>query len=587
MGKNLLGYKGIVPVLIAVAVLVLIQSLSILYQAKWLAEVISALFAGQKLQELYMGLGLFLLAFLVRHLTNLLQQKIAYRFAMKTGSDVRKSLMEKLFLLGPRFAKTQGTGNVVTLVIEGVAQFRTYLELIIPRMVSTAITPWVILAYVAWQDMISGIILLVTMPILIVFMILIGLAAKGKMDRQWKSYRILSNHFVDALRGLETLKYLGLSRTHSKTIERVSDRYRSATMGTLRVAFLSSFALDFFTMLSVACVAVSLGLRLISGEIFLLTGLTVLILAPEYFLPIRMVGADYHATLNGKEAGEAIQAILQKQVVQDKKDDANVTINEWTKESSLVLTSIGMKHESNTNSIQVEEAHMEAKPSLRDISFTITGKQKIGIIGESGAGKSTLIDVLAGFLVPTSGQMELNRQRVSSLCQPEWQSQTTYIPQHPYIFSSSFYDNVKFYSPLASDEQVEKAIQAAGLGDLFNSLPRKGEERIGNGGRALSGGQEQRVALARAFLSNRPIILLDEPTAHLDIETEYELKETMLSLFEDKLVLLATHRLHWMPDMDLIIVLEQGTIKEIGTHAELLAKQGTYYQMIVMQGEEI
>ncbi|MBG9774336.1 thiol reductant ABC exporter subunit CydD [Brevibacillus laterosporus] len=587
MGKNLLGYKGIVPVLIAVAVLVLIQSLSILYQAKWLAEVISALFAGQKLQELYMGLGLFLLAFLVRHLTNLLQQKIAYRFAMKTGSDVRKSLMEKLFLLGPRFAKTQGTGNVVTLVIEGVAQFRTYLELIIPRMVSTAITPWVILAYVAWQDMISGIILLVTMPILIVFMILIGLAAKGKMDRQWKSYRILSNHFVDALRGLETLKYLGLSRTHSKTIERVSDRYRSATMGTLRVAFLSSFALDFFTMLSVACVAVSLGLRLISGEIFLLTGLTVLILAPEYFLPIRMVGADYHATLNGKEAGEAIQAILQKQIAQDKKDDANVTINEWTKESSLVLTSIGMKHESNTNSIQVEEAHMEAKPSLRDISFTITGKQKIGIIGESGAGKSTLIDVLAGFLVPTSGQMELNRQRVSSLCQPEWQSQTTYIPQHPYIFSSSFYDNVKFYSPLASDEQVEKAIQAAGLGDLFNSLPRKGEERIGNGGRALSGGQEQRVALARAFLSNRPIILLDEPTAHLDIETEYELKETMLSLFEDKLVLLATHRLHWMPDMDLIIVLEQGTIKEIGTHAELLAKQGTYYQMIVMQGEEI
>ncbi|MGG1443782.1 thiol reductant ABC exporter subunit CydD [Brevibacillus laterosporus] len=587
MGKNLLGYKGIVPVLIAVAVLVLIQSLSILYQAKWLAEVISALFAGQKLQELYMGLGLFLLAFLVRHLTNLLQQKIAYRFAMKTGSDVRKSLMEKLFLLGPRFAKTQGTGNVVTLVIEGVAQFRTYLELIIPRMVSTAITPWVILAYVAWQDMISGIILLVTMPILIVFMILIGLAAKGKMDRQWKSYRILSNHFVDALRGLETLRYLGLSRTHSKTIERVSDRYRSATMGTLRVAFLSSFALDFFTMLSVACVAVSLGLRLISGEIFLLTGLTVLILAPEYFLPIRMVGADYHATLNGKEAGEAIQAILQKQVAQDKKDDANVTINEWTKESSLVLTSIGMKHESNTNSIQVEEAHMEAKPSLRDISFTITGKQKIGIIGESGAGKSTLIDVLAGFLVPTSGQMELNGQRVSSLCQPEWQSQTTYIPQHPYIFSSSFYDNVKFYSPLASDEQVEKAIQAAGLGDLFNSLPRKGEERIGNGGRALSGGQEQRVALARAFLSNRPIILLDEPTAHLDIETEYELKETMLSLFEDKLVLLATHRLHWMPDMDLIIVLEQGTIKEIGTHGELLAKQGTYYQMIVMQGEEI
>ncbi|RAP30520.1 hypothetical protein C2W64_01716 [Brevibacillus laterosporus] len=587
MGKNLLCYKGIMPVLIAVAALVLIQSLSILYQAKWLAEVISALFAGQKLQDLYMGLGLFLLAFLIRHLTNLMQQKIAYRFAEKTGSDVRRKLMEKLFLLGPRFAKTQGTGNVVTLVIEGVAQFRTYLELIIPRMVSTAITPWIILAYVAWHDMISGAILLVTMPILIAFMILIGLTAKSKMDRQWKSYRILSNHFVDALRGLETLKFLGLSRSHSNTIERVSDRYRSATMGTLRVAFLSSFALDFFTMLSVACVAVSLGLRLISGDMILLTGLTVLILASEYFLPIRMVGADYHATLNGKEAGEAIQAILKNQVARDKDENASVTVNEWTNDSSLVLTSIGMQHEVNAESIQLEQALIEANPSLQDISFTITGKQKIGIIGESGAGKSTLIDVLAGFLIPTSGQMELNGHRVSSLCKAEWQSQATYIPQHPYIFSSSLHENVKFYSPSASDEQVNRAIEATGLGELLNSLPRKGEEPIGNGGRALSGGQEQRVALARAFLSNRPIILLDEPTAHLDIETEYELKETMLSLFDDKLVLLATHRLHWMLDMDLIIVLEHGMVKEVGTHAELLAKQGAYYQMISMQGEEI
>lgn len=587
MGKNLLGYKGIMPVLIAVAALVLIQSLSILYQAKWLAEVISALFAGQKLQDLYMGLGLFLLAFLIRHLTNLMQQKIAYRFAEKTGSDVRRKLMEKLFLLGPRFAKTQGTGNVVTLVIEGVAQFRTYLELIIPRMVSTAITPWIILAYVAWYDMISGAILLVTMPILIAFMILIGLAAKGKMDRQWKSYRILSNHFVDALRGLETLKFLGLSRSHSKTIERVSDRYRSATMGTLRVAFLSSFALDFFTMLSVACVAVSLGLRLISGDMILLTGLTVLILAPEYFLPIRMVGADYHATLNGKEAGEAIQAILKNQVAIDKDESASVIVNEWTNDSSLMLTSIGMQHEVKAESVQVNQALMEAKPSLQDISFTITGKQKIGIIGESGAGKSTLIDILAGFLIPTSGQMELNGQRVSSLCKAGWQNQTTYIPQHPYIFSSSLHENVKFYSPSASDKQVNRAIEAAGLGELLHSLPRKGDEPIGNGGRALSGGQEQRVALARAFLSNRPIILLDEPTAHLDIETEYELKETMLSLFDDKLVLLATHRLHWMLDMDLIIVLEHGMVKEVGTHAELFAKQGAYYQMISMQGEEI
>ncbi|UHA75495.1 thiol reductant ABC exporter subunit CydD [Paenibacillus sp. 481] len=590
---NLLNYKGIKPVLLVMTLLTLVHSASIIAVAIGLADVVSALFAGESLEEQASSIGLFVAGFVVRQVTALIQQKVAYRYAEGTARELRRKLMDKLFQFGPRFAQTEGTGNIVTLVLDGVTQFRTYLELFIPRMVGTAITPLVVLGYVCMRDQIAALILAVTMPILLVFMILVGLAAKKHMDQQWKSYRVLSNHFVDSLRGLETLKFLGQSRAHSDMIGRVSDQYRSATMRTLRVAFLSSFALDFFTMLSVASVAVSLGLRLIEGQLMLDTALLVLILAPEYFLPVRMVGADYHATLKGKEAGKAIESIIGREdkggsdvyvrasTADNSTSKTDVSGLTWTKESSLVLHNIGVQHEQS------------GRASLCDVSIEIKGMSKVGIIGASGAGKSTLIDVLSGFIRPTSGHVEWKDGKVgkdggvpdNALTDAEWRKLTTYIPQHPYVFHSSVADNVRFYAQDASPAEVERAIQAAGLAEVVAGLPNGCDELIGNGGRQLSGGQEQRIALARACLSDRPIMLLDEPTAHLDIETECELKDTMLNLFADKLVLLATHRLHWMPDMDFIIVLDEGQIAETGTHEQLLASRGVYYDLIMTQTE--
>jgi len=575
MGRGLMKYGGIKPVMAIMAGLTLIQSIAIILQATWLAEVVSALFAGAKLQEQAGGVGLFLLAFLVRQGCGLLMQKTAYRFAEQTGRSLRRQVLAKLFELGPRFAGQEGTGNLVTLVLEGVTKFRNYLELFLPRMLATGITPVLVLAYVFTLNATSAIILMVTMPILIVFMILIGLAARKQTERQWQTYRTLSNHFVDSLRGLETLKFLGRSKTHIDSIERVSDSYRSATMRTLRVAFLSSFALDFITMLSVASVAVSLGLPLIEGRIELLPALTVLILAPEYFLPVRMVGADYHATLDGKEAGEAMEAIIGAAGEEAEKASpvpagADLT---WTPRSTLALRGIGVRHEE------------EGAPSLDGVNLTFSGMGRIGIIGESGAGKSTLIDVLGGFLRPTSGSFELNDCTLGDLSPERWREQITYIPQKPYIFSGTLADNIRFNKPDARPDDVLRAAEAAGLGALVASLPRGLDEPIGGGGRPLSGGQEQRVALARALLSERPVILLDEPTAHLDIETEYELKETMLPLFSGKLVILATHRLHWMREMDRIIVMERGQVAESGTHQELMVRRGAYYKLATLQQE--
>ncbi|MGC5774641.1 ABC transporter ATP-binding protein/permease [Paenibacillus pabuli] len=624
MGRGLLKLPGIRPILALASALVLLQALTIIMQAKWLAQAITALFGGSPVTEQYPVLLLFLAAFAARYALSFWLQLIASRYAEKTGNDLRRQMVQQWFRLGPRFAKTEGTGHLVTLAREGTAQYKTYLELFIPRMLGMGFTPIVILFYVFKLDMMSGVILTLTLPILIVFMILVGLAAQRKIDGQFKSYKALANHFVDTLRGLETLKTLGQSSKHGETIIRVSQRYRKATMSTLRMAFLSSFALDFFTMLSVASVAVGLGLRLTEGHMLLGPALTVLILAPEYFLPVRMVGADYHATLDGKEAGEAISQMIERGKMAELKQKEAYTsavlhgVSEKNGESSLPEPAFGqgdvsastirvVLHDGNARSAvaasssklsweatsrlaltNVQVRHEEEGPcSLNDVTFQVSGLGKVGIIGASGAGKSTLMDVLAGFQPLTSGQILYNGQPLSPEMMEDWRKQTAAIPQHPTIFSGSLADNVRFYMPEASDAEVAEAIHAAGLHKLASSLPNGMHEFIGAGGRQLSGGQEQRVALARALLSARPILLLDEPTAHLDVETEYELKQTMLPLFEGKLVFLATHRLHWMPHMDRIIVMDGGTVAEAGTHEELLARQGVYYQMIQAQMEAV
>ncbi|OUB39402.1 thiol reductant ABC exporter subunit CydD [Bacillus thuringiensis serovar higo] len=535
--RGLPSYPGSRILYVALTIISILEAFSIIAQTIFLARAITFLFHGETVQTILSEIVYFGIAFAARNIVIRTSQILVERFAEKTGSLLRKQLIEAYFTLGPRYVQTVGTGHLVTLSIEGIEKFKTYIELTIPKMIRSSIVPGLIVLYVFTLDIESGIILVVTIPIVIIFMILLGLAAQKMADSQYEIYRVLSNHFVDTLKGLETLKYLGKSEQHEGKIEKVSKRYRKATMRTLRVAFLSSFALDFFTSLSIAFVAVGLGIRLIDGTIILLPALTILILAPEYFLPIKQVGANYHATLDGQIAMEQIEEILQQQQKGIEKKDLNEDIV-WNASSSLKLQDI------KVNNTESEKAILEG------INFTWEGNGAIGVIGESGAGKSTLIDVLAGFLSPSSGKMLLNGLEVDGSTREDWQKNIAYIPQQPYIFPLSLKDNIRFYETKATDEEVERVINEVGLRSLVTSLPNGMHERIGEGGRMLSGGQEQRVAMARALLSKKPIILLDEPTAHLDIETEFEIKQAMLRLFNGKLVFLATHRLHWMKQMD-------------------------------------
>ena len=571
MDKSFFSYQGIKPVLGWLAVLTVIQGLMIIIQAYFLADSISSLFGGDLFRDVSKKLAFFVLALLFRQGLTFLKKKLAYQFAVKTSVDLRKTAIEKLFQLDPRFVREEGSGQTVTLILEGTMKFRRYLELFLPKLMNMAFIPAIAVIFIFFENVRSAVILIIASPILIIFMILLGLAARSKADRQHQSYQMLSNHFVDSLRGLETLKYLGLSGKHSEKISLVSERYRQATMATLRIAFLSTFALDFFTMLSIATVAVFLGMGLINGTMDLKPALTILILAPEFFLPIREVGADYHATLDGKEAGRKIQEIVDKKLAKQQ----SVSLPQWNAASMLTMDHVSFHYEDKTEF------------GLFDLQFSLAGIKRIGIIGASGAGKSTMIDLLAGFLSPSKGEILIDGKKLSSLSQDDWHRQLTYIPQHPYLFHDTILNNIRFYHPNAAKSEVENAVRAAGLHKFIEELPNGLETIIGEGGRNISGGQEQRIALARAFLGNRPILLLDEPTAHLDIETEADLKETMLLLFEGKLVFLATHRLHWMGDMDQILVLDQGRLVEAGNHEQLMNKKGYYFRLVRAHMEEL
>ncbi|MED4226792.1 thiol reductant ABC exporter subunit CydD [Neobacillus cucumis] len=571
MDKTLFSYKGVKLLLVKLTTLTLLQSIFIIIQAFMLAEAISSLFGGDLFRHVIKNLFIFLLALIFRHGSAMWKKSIAFEFAAETSESLREACLKKLLTLGPRFVRKEGSGQTVTLVMEGVLKYRRYLEIIFVKAINTVVIPSVILLVTFYKDSRSGIILLLALPILVVFLILVGLAAKNKADQQYESYHLLSNHYVDTLRGLETLKYLGLSQQHINKIILVSERYRRATISVLKMAFLSSFAMDFFTMLSIAMIAVFLGMGLINGTMDLYPALTILILAPEYFLPIRELGADYHGTLDGKNAGKKMDELLSQPNISQLQE----MVSKLDTFKSLSLQNINVCFQD------------EQQAGLKNINFTVTGAMKIGIIGASGAGKSTLVDILSGFLVPSSGEFKLGEQSLTTLSVEEWQRQVSYIPQQPYLFHDTVQNNIRFYEPKASKEDAWKAAKNAGLLDVIEELPEKMNTMIGEGGRALSGGQEQRIAIARAFIGNRPIIILDEPTAHLDIETEAEIKETMLQLFSDKLVFFATHRLHWMKEMDNILVLHKGELVESGTHEQLMALQGTYYQLVRQQSEGI
>lgn len=567
--RLLFTLKGSKQIMIKLVGFYVLQAFLIIGQGLCLAVLLTHLWQGSSLaKEGYWLLG-FVACYVGRHLVNWIDSNQLDAYARQRAKELRRQLLEKVFKLGPHVVQEEGTGNVVTLALDGISEVENYINLIFSKFVSMMVIPTLILIVSFFLDPISGLVMLLVYPLIILFMIILGYAAKAKADRQYATFKLLSNHFIDSLRGIDTLKYFGLSKKYSHSIYRSSERFRKSTMSVIKVAMLSTFALDFFTTLSIAVLAVFLGLRLINGHLLLFPALSILILAPEYFLPVRNFANDYHATLNGKNSFHAVERVLNEKTVKD----VQVEIKPWGESSQMELKKIEFQYPEGSK--------------LEPVNLKISGFQKIGIVGMSGAGKTTLINLLSGFIQPTAGEIEIQGHTVPSLNIKSWQQQISYIPQDPYIFDDTLRNNISFYTPDVSEEKIKQAIEIVGLNDLVEELPNGLDTLIGKGNRQLSGGQAQRIALARAFLDeSRRVLILDEPTAHLDIETELELKQRMIPLMKNRLVLLATHRLHWMDQMDQIVVMKDGQMIEKGTYDELKQEKGYFAELISDRSKE-
>jgi len=562
LDKRLMKLPGIKKIMVMLAGLAVLQALFIIGQAISLSLAITGLWSGKDLSEVIKWMGTFTVSFVGRQLIELVRDRMLDKFAYSSAQQIRTTLLNQIFKLGPEVVQQVGTGNITTMTLDGIDQVENYIKLILSKVMNMMLIPWFVLATVFVFDWESGLVLTLVFPLIIIFMIILGYAAKSKADNQYAKFEMLSNHFIDSLRGISVLKYFGLSKKYADSIYTTSEQFRKATMSTIKVAILSTFALDFFTTLSIAVVAVLLGLRLINEKIFLFPALSILILTPEYFQPVRNFSSDYHATLDGKNAMTAIYKIIDN----PGNKSESVKINPWTEQSQLTINHLDFNYQDAFG--------------VKNLKLNIQGYKKIGIIGMSGSGKTTLINLLSGFFTPKSSDIQIDNSNLESLNQADWQKQLIYMPQTPYVFHKTIRENVAFYHPNASDEDVRQAIEAVGLTSFVEELPDHLDTVLGEGSRALSGGQAQRIALARALIdSGRKIMLFDEPTAHLDIETEIDLKDKMLPMMDQRLVFFATHRLHWMKDMDYILVMKHGELVEQGTLEQLQQNNGPFVEL--------
>lgn len=575
--KQILKIKGMKSLMGKLVGISFLQALFILFQGIFLSKAITNLFHGESLSKQIIYILLFAVCFVLRHLSHIISEASASKFSASVGEDLRKRLMRKIYRLGPCLVQKEGTATLTVAAMEGISNIENYISIISIKIVEMMILPVILIISIFYYDLTSGIILVLVFPIVIVFMALFGNAAKAKADKQFSGYKLLSNHFLDSLQGLETLKIIGKSEKHSQNVFHVSEDYRKATMSTLKIAILSTFALDFFTTLSIAIVAVFLGLRLLNGQMLLYPAMTVLILAPEFFFPLRQFAEDYHATLDGKNAMKDLDRI---ENMTDLKMENKLKIGEFkvTNDIELEIKNLSYKYEDNE------------KYTIKNINYSHKGFAKIGIIGYSGSGKSTLLNIIGGFLQAESGaKIRVNNVEMEHFTQEGWQNEIIYIPQNPYIFSGTILDNMRFYSPNATLEELIEVSKKVGLYELIDSMEDKFNTKIGEGGRNISGGQAQRIAIARAFLSpDRKILLLDEPTAHLDIETEVELKKYILELAENRLMFFSTHRLHWMKDMDDILVISNGELIQSGSYDEINNEDGEFIRLAKrMRGDNV
>ncbi|MFM2438212.1 MAG: hypothetical protein RLZ55_1031, partial [Actinomycetota bacterium] len=455
----------------------------------------------------------------------------------RAKSELRTALVEHVMALGPVWLARRGEGELATLTTRGIDALDAYFARYLPTLVLAVTVPLLGGLAILTQDLLAAVIVALTIPLIPLFMVLIGRLTESRMQRQWRTLGVLSGHFLDVVAGLPTLAVFGRAKAQAASIRRIGDHYRVATLRVLRVSFLSSFALELLATLSVAMIAVSIGLRLVDGSFTLYAGLAVLILAPEVYLPLRMVGANFHAAAEGLGAAEQVFDVL----------DVPLPVRGTSTDIP------------NPAAVPIVAEHLSVAyegrdaPALDDVSLRIAPATITAIVGPSGGGKSTLLAALLGFVAPTSGRLVVGATDLADLDPDRWRAHAADVPQSPRLMSMSLRENLALGRPQATDAQLLDALVAAGAGTLVADLPEGLDTQMGEGGRALSVGQLRRVALARAFVRDAPLLLLDEPTAALDVETEADVLRAVRAHASGKTVVVVAHRASLVDIADAVI----------------------------------
>ena len=490
----------------------------------------------------------------------------------KVREEVRMSLMEHIFTLGPAYTSRQRTGALASTAMEHVEGLNDFYGFYLPQLALAVMIPVAILAFVFPLSWVAGVLLLVTAPLIPLFMILVGMGAESISQRHFQALARISAHFLDVLQGIGTLKLFDRSRGEEKNVAEVSRDYRQRTMSVLRIAFLSSAVLEFFSSIAIALVAVYLAMSYLGYIQFgdygkpltLAGGLFILLLAPDFYLPLRELGSHYHARAEAIGAAEEILKIL-------------LTPSPDISEKSITLDAPGPI---NIHCRDLYLAYEEGKrPALHGVSFQLKYGDKVALVGASGAGKTTILNVLLGFLYPDQGSVMVNETPLAHLPPESWRQHLGWIGQNPILFHGTIRDNIRLGRPQASEDELEQAARSARVLDFALHLPEGLDTLVGEQGLGLSRGQAQRVALARAFLKDAPILLLDEPTSGLDSENERLVMSALEKLSSGRTVLMLTHRLANIEKADRIMVLQEGKIVEQGTYTELIEAGGVFQRL--------
>ena len=516
-------------------------ALAILLQAGMLARIISGAVAGESPGNMALEFALLVGAFAARGTCSWTVEVAGRRAAWRVLSQLRLELAARR-LANPHALDRTEAGELAAVAVQGIDGLEGYFARYLPQLVLALVVPMIVIFRVTFADPESALIMLLTLPLVPMFMWLIGRCTEDRTRERFQTLKRLSGHFLDAVRGLSTLRALGRTNDELAVLGDVSDRYRRATMQTLRVSFLSSSALELAATLGVALVAVAAGLRLVDGSLGLRTGLTVLILAPELYLPFRRLGAEYHASADGLAVAERMFSLLDEPASAAQGAPAGVGL------PVPARPVVGFE--------RVSFAYpARGQPVLDGLSLVLEPGELVALIGESGVGKSTVAALMIGLLAPGAGAVTLDGVDLACYDLAAWRRAVAWVPQRPTMFRGTVAENILLGRPGAPGRAVDEAAACAGADTFIATLPDGYDTLIGDGGRALSPGERRRIALARALVRDAPVVVLDEPTADLDPASVAVVSGAVERLAQDRTVLLITHRPELVSHADRVIEL--------------------------------